>query len=359
VDPLSLIRPEVRALSAYHVPDSRGLLKLDAMENPFSLPDSLRAVLGERLAEAAFNRYPDAQPAGLKALLAHTMGVPAGNELLLGNGSDEVIQIVAQAVAQPGATLLSVEPSFVMFRLLALSCGLQYRGVPLKADFSLDLEALLSAIAETRPALIFLAIPNNPTGNVFPDAAVAAVLAAAPGLVVVDEAYFPFTDGSWIGRLSEHPRLLVMRTVSKLGLAGIRLGFLAGAPILLNEFEKLRLPYNISVATQIIATTLLESMDVLRAQTGILRSERARLAAALGALPGLECFPSEANFLLVRVARPDAVFDALKQHGILIKNLNGAHALLRGCLRITVGSPEQNDRLLEALAVSLLTAPVG
>lgn len=356
MDPIELIRPEVRALSAYHVQDARGLLKLDAMENPFALPAELQAKLGARLAEAAYNRYPDAQPAALKALLASTLGVPETSAILLGNGSDEVIQILAQAVARPGATLLSVEPGFVMFRLLAQSCGLNYRGVPLQEDFTLDLPALLAAIRETRPALVFLAIPNNPTGNLFPDAAVEAVLEATPGLVVVDEAYFPFTDASWLPRLAQHRRLLVMRTLSKLGLAGIRLGFLAGPPDLLAEFEKLRLPYNLSVATQVIATTVLESPEVLWQQARQLRSERGRLSEALSRLPGVQCFPSEANFVLIRVAQPAAVFDALRQHGILIKNLNGAHALLSGCLRITVGSPDQNDRLLDALAVSLRTA---
>ncbi|MDE3010686.1 MAG: histidinol-phosphate transaminase [Pseudomonadota bacterium] len=353
MDPIELIRPEVRALQAYHVQDARGLIKLDAMENPFPLPAGLRDLLGQRLAEAAYNRYPDAQPAALKALLAASLGVPAAAGLLLGNGSDEVIQILAQAVARPGATLLSVEPGFVMFRLLAQSCGLNYHGVPLRADFSLDLDAVLDAIRVIRPALVFLAIPNNPTGNVFPDAAVAAVLEATPGLVVVDEAYFPFTDHSWLARVGERRNLLVMRTLSKLGLAGIRLGFLAGPPDLIGEFEKLRLPYNISVATQVIATTVLESVDVLWQQARLLRAERSRMAGVLAAMAGVQCFASEANFLLIRVDQPGAVFDALKAHGILIKNLNGAHALLHGCLRITVGSSDQNDRLLDALAVSL------
>ena len=353
MDPLDLIRPEVRALAAYHVQDARGLLKLDAMENPFPLPEALRTRLAARLAEAAYNRYPDADPAALKALLGRSLGVPDDAAILLGNGSDEIIQILAQGVARPGATLLSVEPAFVMFRQLALTCGLNYQAVPLRPDFTLDLDALLGAVRATQAALVFLAVPNNPTGNVFPVAAIEAVLAESTGLVVVDEAYFPFTDSNWLPRLREHRRLLVMRTLSKLGLAGIRLGVLAGAPDLVAEFEKLRLPYNISVGSQIIASTVLEDEGVLWAQARLLRSERARLMEGLAALPGVDCFPSEANFVLIRVAAPTAVFDALRQHGILIKNLNHAHGLLRGCLRLTVGSPEQNDRLIEALALSL------
>ncbi len=354
-DLLGLIRADVRARQGYHVADAAGLLKLDAMENPFPLPEALREELGRRLADAAYNRYPDANPRALKQRIAAYMGIPAGIDLLLGNGSDEVIQILAQAVAQPGASLLSVEPAFVMFRLLAEACGLGYTGVSLQADFSLDLPAMLEAIERTRPALIFLAMPNNPTGNLFPAAAVSAILAASPGLVVVDEAYYPFTDSSYLSWLPRHPNLLVMRTLSKLGLAGIRLGFLAGAPALLAQFEKLRLPYNLSVATQVIADTVLAAPITLQTQVDLLRTERARLANALAALSGVQVFPSEANFVLVRVAQAQSVFDGLKQHGILIKNLNSAHDLLRGCLRITVGAPQENDRLIAALGAVLAT----
>lgn len=354
--PLHLIRPEIRARQAYHVQDARGLLKLDAMENPFPLPEAVAAELGAQLAAAAYNRYPEADPQALKALLARVMGVPAGMQLMLGNGSDEIIQILCQAVARPGATLLSIEPAFVMFRLLAEACGLEYEGVPLDAGFGLDLPALLAAIERTQPALIFLAMPNNPTGNVFPAEAVQAVLAAAPGLVVIDEAYYPFTDHTALPWLAQHPNLLVMRTVSKLGLAGIRLGLLAGAPALLNEFEKVRLPYNVSVATQVIAHTVLADPAVLAGQVAALRAGRAALARGLAALPGVTVFPSEANFLLVRVDDAPAVFDGLLRHGILIKNLNSAHALLRGCLRITVGAPQENERLLSALASVLAGA---
>ena len=348
------IRPEIRALTAYHVPPPGDFIKLDAMENPYPLPASVRARLGERLADAAFNRYPDANPLALKRRIAATMGVPPESAILLGNGSDEIIQMLAQAVAQPGASLLSVEPAFVMFRMLARSCGLEYLGVALRADFSLDLDALLAVIEARQPALIFLAIPNNPTGNVFPRAAVAAVLAASTGIVVVDEAYFPFTDGSYLDWLAQYPGLLVMRTLSKLGLAGIRLGFLAGSPALIDQLEKVRLPYNLSLATQIIAETVLESAEVLAEQSALLRQERARLGAALALRPRVETFPSEANFVLIRLPEPDAVFDALKRHGILVKNLNSAHGLLRGCLRITVGTPHENDRFLGALDASLL-----
>ena len=351
---LDLIRPEIRALSAYHVQPAQGMVKLDAMENPWPLPDALQQKLGDRLAQAAYNRYPDANPEGLKQLISTVFGVPSGFSVLLGNGSDELIQILAQAVAQPGATMLSVEPAFVMFKVLANACGLNYLGVSLREDFSLDLDTMLKVIRAEQPALIFLAIPNNPTGNAFHPESVQAILKEAKGIVVIDEAYFPFRDGSYLPALADYPNMLVMRTVSKLGLAGIRLGFLAGAPALLAELEKLRLPYNVSVATQVIAETVLAEAETLNAQTLRLRQERERLFAALKEIEGVHPFESEANFILLRVSNAQAVFDALKRHGILIKNLSSAHALLRGCLRVTVGTPEENDRFLDAFQASML-----
>jgi histidinol-phosphate aminotransferase len=351
---LNLIRPEIRALSAYHVQPAEGFIKLDAMENPWPLTPALQQRLGERLARAAYNRYPDANPQALKTLISKVFAVPEGAELLLGNGSDELIQILAQALARPGAALLSVEPAFVMFRVLANACGLEYIGVPLQEDFSVDLLAMLAVIRARQPALIFLAIPNNPTGNAFAPEAIQAILKEATGIVVIDEAYFPFRDGSYLSFLPNFPNMLVMRTVSKLGLAGIRLGFLAGAPELLGELEKLRLPYNISVATQVIAQTVLEEGHALNDQTQQLRQERVRVFTALRDIQGVHPFESEANFILLRVLDAQGVFDALKRHGILIKNLSNAHALLRGCLRVTVGTPEQNDRFLDALKASVL-----
>lgn len=351
---LDRIRPEIRALSAYHVQPSEGLIKLDAMENPWPLPPDLQQRLGERLSQAAYNRYPEANPQALKELIAKVFGVPHGLELLLGNGSDELIQILAQAVAKPGAALLSVEPAFVMFRVLANACGLDYIGLSLNEDFSINLGEMLATIRERQPALIFLAIPNNPTGNAFDPESIQAILDAATGIVVIDEAYFPFREGSYLSLLPQYPNMLVMRTVSKLGLAGIRLGFLVGAPVLLQELEKLRLPYNVSVATQVIAQTVLEEPHALQDQTQRLRQERERMFLALERIVGVHPFESEANFILLRVFDAQGVFDALKRHGILIKNLSSAHALLRGCLRVTVGTPDENDRFLDALKTSVL-----
>ena len=349
------VRPEIRALSAYHVPEAAGLIKLDAMENPFPWPEELRAAWLERLRDVPLNRYPDPAGRELVARLREAMAIPADQAVLLGNGSDELIQIIALAVAGEGRSVLAPAPSFVMYEMIARFAGLDFVGVPLRADFSLDLPAMRAAIARHRPAVIFLAYPNNPTGNHWARADVEAVLDAAPGLVVVDEAYEPFADDSFMADLGRWPHLLVMRTLSKFGLAGLRLGYLCGPADWLAEFDKLRLPYNINVLTQVTAAFALEHKAVFDAQAEAIRAERARLAAALAALPGITVHPSAANFLLLRVpaGRANALHAGLRAAGVLVKNLSGAGGLLADCLRVTVGTPAENDALLAAFEALL------
>ena len=349
----TLIRPEILALSAYHVPDSSGFIKLDAMENPYLLPPSLRDEIAATVANAPINLYPDPNPAALKQKIAALLGLPEGMAVLLGNGSDELIQLLAMAVNKPGATLLSVEPSFVMYKMIATFIGMRYVGVPLTPDYSLDLAATLAAIEREQPALVFLAYPNNPTGNLFPADAVRQIIAAAPGLVVVDEAYYAFASDSFIPHLAEFPNLLVMRTFSKLGMAGLRLGFLAGSSEWLNQLEKLRLPYNVGVLPQLVAEKLLDHHDVLLQQATQIKSARSVLYQKLSEMAGVTVYPSEANFLLFKVARATEVFNGLKQRGVLIKNLNGGHPMLSDCLRVTVGTPEQNQAFVAALQESI------
>src|SRR5688572_2797822 len=238
--PEDIIRDEIRALKAYHVPSSSGMVKLDAMENPFQLPETLRAAVARRIEQAALNRYPDAAADQLKTRLAAALAVPAGMDMLLGNGSDELIQVLALSVARPGAVVLGVEPSFVMFRMISTFVGARYVGIDLREDFSLDVERTLAAIEQHRPALLFLAWPNNPTGNLFDEGHVTSIIEAAPGLVVLDEAYHAFAGRTFMEAIARHPNLLVMRTVSKLGLAGLRLGALIGPRTWLKELEKVR-----------------------------------------------------------------------------------------------------------------------
>ncbi len=349
VSPSTLIRPEIQALHAYHVPPAEGMLKLDAMENPYPLPSELRDEIARQVAGAAINRYPDAAAHALKDDIRKVSSLPAGMEVLLGNGSDEIIQLLAMAVAKPGAVLLSVEPSFVMYHMIATFTGMRYVGVPLMADFSIDLPTMLEAIEREQPALVFLAYPNNPTGNLFDAEAVRCIIEVAPGLVVVDEAYYAFASDSFIPQLGRYDNLLVMRTFSKLGMAGLRLGFLAGPSRWLEQLEKLRLPYNVGVLPQCVARILLAHHDVLLAQAASIRQARAQMMGALGAMAGVQAYPSEANFILFRLANATQVFEGLKRRGVLIKNLDGGHPSLSGCLRVTVGSPQENAQFLVAL----------
>lgn len=354
VTPDRLIRDEIRALSAYHVADSAGMVKLDAMENPYDLPADMRAEIGRIAATAPVNRYPDPAGGALRARLLDELQLPAGCDLMLGNGSDELIQVLALALARPGAVLMAVEPSFVMFRMIATFVGMRYVGVPLQADFRLDAGRMTEAIEIHRPALTFIAYPNNPTGNLFERSTLEQVLAAAPGVVVIDEAYHAFAGASFLPQLGHRPNMLVMRTLSKLGLAGLRLGMLMGAREWIHELDKLRLPYNVNVLSQQVAAYVLGRREVLDAQTAALRAERGRLASALAALPGVTPYPSEANFILFRVAAADRVFASTRAAGVLIKNLSAAHPLLRDCLRVTVGRPEENARFLAALESALM-----
>jgi histidinol-phosphate aminotransferase len=351
--PASVIREEVRSIAAYHVPDSKGMVKLDAMENPYGLPSDLAQEVGRLAAQAGLNRYPDPSARDLKVRLRQAMQIPDAMEILLGNGSDELIQILALAVNKPGAVLLGVEPSFVMFRRIATFVGLRYVGVPLSGGFGLDLPALQEAIRVHQPALTFLAYPNNPTGNLFDAAAVERVVELSRGLVVVDEAYHAFAGRSLLPQLARYPNLLVMRTLSKLGLAGLRLGLLIGRADWLTELDKLRLPYNINVLTQAVAEHVLSRSDLLEQQAAAIRGERARVLGRLAALHGVHPFPSDANFILFRVSNANNVFSTLKVRGILIKNVSGSHPMLADCLRVTVGTPEENERFLEALRESL------
>lgn len=350
------VRPEIRALSAYHVPNPGKMIKLDAMENPYTWPDELRRAWLDRLSKVDMNRYPDPQACNLKQRLRSAMGIPPDTTLILGNGSDELIQMLAMTVAGPDRTLLSVVPGFVMYRMIASFCGMRYAEVELNsADFSLDTERLLQAIDRHQPALIFLAYPNNPTGNLFAEADLLRVIETAPGMLVVDEAYAPFTDHSFMHRIGRFDNLLVMRTVSKMGLAGLRLGYLAGPAAWLEEVEKTRLPYNINILTQVSAEFALEHKQLFDDQTHQIRRSREELLETLRHTDGITAYPSEANFILIRIRRKDAlsVFEGLKARGVLVKNLHGAHPLLDQCLRITIGTSEENSVFIEALRNSL------
>ena len=348
--PQDLIRPEILALKAYHVASAAGMVKLDAMENPYGLPPAMRRELAEVLARVDLNRYPDPSAPQLRELIRRKMGVPAGMEVLLGNGSDDLIQVVTLALARPGAVMMYPGPTFVMYAMNATYFGLRAVPVGLRDDFSLDAKSFVNAMREHKPALVYLAYPNNPTGVLYPEADVLEIIEAAPGLVVLDEAYHVFAQKTFMPRLAEFPNLVVMRTVSKLGLAGIRLGYLAARPEWVEQFDKVRQVYNVNVLTQAAAQFVLERLEVLEEQAALIRKERDELKMKLDALEGVTVFPSAANFFLLRVPDAERAFASLKRQGVLVRNL---HPGIRNALRITVGTPDENRILLTALREAL------
>ncbi len=350
------IRQDVQSMHAYAVQDSAGMVKLDAMENPFSLPPALQQQLGERLGKLALNRYPDGRVNDLRAALARYAGMPAGHDIMLGNGSDELISLLAMACDVPGASIMAPLPGFVMYAMGAQLQGLAFHGVPLTADFELDETAMLAAIAEHKPSIVYLAYPNNPTGNLWNDDTIEKIVlaqGAQGGLVVMDEAYQPFASKTYMDRITRHAHVLLMRTLSKFGLAGVRLGYMVGPRALIAEVDKVRPPYNISVLNCECALFALEHAEVFAQQASILRGERARLQCELAALPGVQPFPSEANMILVRVPDAARAFDGLKARKVLVKNISRMHPLLANCLRLTVGTPQENTLMLAALKESL------
>jgi len=353
VSPERLLRQEVLSLHAYHVQPSPGMVKLDAMENPYLLPENIRTEIARAVASSAINRYPDADAQRLKNKIREISGLPPEMDVLLGNGSDEIIQLLALAVAKPGAILMSVEPSFVMYKMIAAFTGMKYTGVPLTESFSLDLPAMLDVIRLQQPVLIFLAYPNNPTGNQFDAAAIEQIIVAADGLVVIDEAYYAFASSSFLPQLGRYSNLLVMRTFSKLGMAGLRLGFLAGSKVWLEQLEKLRLPYNVGVLTQTVAEILLKNHQVLLQQAEQIKLDRTWLFERLVGTVDVHAYPSEANFILFRLPHAARVFEGLKQRGVLIKKLDGGHPALLDCLRVTVGTAEENELFVRALQESI------
>ena len=351
------IRADVRAVASYAVADSSGYIKLDAMENPYQLPEPLRAELGLKLADAALNRYPVPTYARLKELICEELGVPEGYDVILGNGSDELISIIDVATARQDkrAVVLAPVPAFVMYQRSAQFAGMDFIGVPLTATFELDMPAMRAAIAEHEPAVLYLAYPNNPTGNLYDAADMAELidLLGDKGLAVVDEAYEPFAQTSFMEHLPEFPNLVVMRTLSKLGLAGIRLGYMSAAPRLLAEFDKVRPPYNVNILTQVAAEFAIEHIDILDDQAETLIEARTAMVADLKALNGVEVFVSSANFLLFRVADSAAVTAKLLAAKVLVKNLGKMHALLANCIRVTVSTPDENTAFLAALKEAL------
>ncbi len=344
-DIAGLVKPSVRALAAYHVDETAVRIKLDAMENPFPMPEPVRRAIAAGVRKASVNLYPDPTAKKLKQAIADYWGIRP-DRMILGNGSDELIQDIVMTFGGP---VLTPAPSFAMYDLTPRALSQDVVTVPLTREFDLDADAVTTKARKTGARVIFLACPNNPTGNRYSDAAVRKVLANVNAAVVIDEAYYSFSGKTWLPQLAKHPNMIILRTLSKIGLAGLRVGVLTASPSVIAELNKVRLPYNINTLSQVAAMTALRHREVLDGQIGTLVEERKKLYRALLAMPGVHPFPSETNFLLLWVEKDATrVFTALKKCGILVKNLDRPGPL-KGCLRVTVGAPAQNREFLRNL----------
>jgi len=349
-----LIRPEIKQMNAYHVPEATGMVKLDAMENPFPWPDDMKKQWLELMSTVEPNRYPDPAAKELIQELRQCFSVDDELGLILGNGSDELIQLIIMAMKKD-VCVMAPTPSFVMYQHIAKSMGVDFVGVPLSGDFTLDMPAMLASIKKHNPAVIFLAYPNNPTANLFDNADLLAIIEASQGIVVIDEAYQPFAGKSYLSQVKRFDRVLVMRTVSKLGLAGLRLGFLVGSEEILCQLEKIRLPYNINSLTQLTAHFAFKHIDIFNAQAAMICDQREGLLRSLTEMDNIQVFPSKANFILFALLDDSAerVFDALKLKGMLIKKMGVVLGLPQNCLRVTVGTAEENELFCEHLKTIL------
>ncbi len=351
VDVAKWVREDIRSLSAYHVPDSGKMIKLDAMENPYLWPEGMKQEWLSQLKNIPLNRYPDPSASKLTQRLEQVMSVPEGMCSILGNGSDELIQIICMALAQPNRVVMAPDPTFVMYKMIACFANMDYQSIPLDQQFQLDMPAMLEAIEKYQPAVIFLAYPNNPTGNLFSEEDVKTIIKQASGLVVVDEAYHAFAGHSFMPMLADYDNLVVMRTVSKMGLAGLRLGMLSGREEWINEFDKVRLPYNINVLTQFSAEFSLAQHEILQQQTDQICVDREILKKELADFSRITQYPSDANFILFKVedSASEVIFNELKNRGILIKRLADQSGPLVNCLRVTIGTAEENQAFISAL----------
>jgi histidinol-phosphate aminotransferase len=350
-DIITLVRPAVRGLAAYHVDETPVRVKLDAMENPFLLPDTIRKEIGRAAAQALINRYPDPSAKKLKLAIARYWKMDP-ERMLLGNGSDELIQAIILAFGGP---VLVPTPSFAMYEITATALSQKVVTVPLTNEFDLDADAVIKAAKRTKAKVIFLACPNNPTGNRFSDGAIRKVLEKTNAVVVIDEAYFSFSGRTFLPFLKKRPNMIILRTLSKIGLAGLRVGVLAASKEIVGELNKIRLPYNINTLSQSAALVALKHASTLNEQISLLISERRKLYNALLRTPGVTPFPTETNFILMWVEKDATkVFQALKKRGILVKDLDRPGPL-KGCLRVTIGTRVENKEFLKELKNILTT----
>lgn len=344
----NIVNKEIFKQSAYFAPEVTGAIKMDANENPFTIQEPLKRKLLERMSRIDFNRYPVAGAPELRDRYAKYYGVDK-DMIMLGNGSDELIQILCLTLKGKINGVLVPVPTFSMYKIIAVNTGNKVVEVPLTKKFDLDCDAILDQIKENFPALIFLSYPNSPTGNLFSRAKIETIIKKSPGVVVIDEAYANFSGQTLLPLLKKYENVIFLNTLSKLGLASMRLGFLIGNREIITQLDKVRLPYNINSLSQIAANFFLDYQDEFSLQVKEIIKRREELYLGLQKIAGIKPFPSQANFIFFSCAfDSDRIYKKLVAEGIIVKNLN-IPPLMPDCMRVTVGNRKENDSLLRAL----------
>ncbi|MDZ4164867.1 MAG: histidinol-phosphate transaminase [Smithellaceae bacterium] len=344
----NIIRPEIISQRAYQAGDVACRVKLDANENPFPMPPELRRKFIRCLGKISLHRYPAAGSPALIRRLAASLGVES-DMILVGNGSDELIQVLCTATGRPGATVLFPVPTFAMYRISAVNNGLNPREVPLDEAFGLDLDAMLRQIRQRAPALTFLSYPNNPTGNCFQRESIEQIIKESPGIVVVDEAYYHFSGQTFIPDLARYENLVILRSLSKVGLAAMRIGLLVGHPSLVNELNKVRLPYNLNAFSQAAAEFFVDHEPDFIKQTREITRLREELVRELATISQIRTYPTDANFIFFRCTiDANRIYGDLLHRGVMVRNFH-TPGILCNCLRVTVGSREENLLFVDAL----------
>ncbi len=351
MNPSDFVRSCVKKLSAYHVDPVPADVVLDANESSYALPPKLHERLVVLMAGTELNRYPDPDATYLKRAIAKKEGA-GEDEILLGNGSDEVIQTLISAVCDPGDKILVMAPTFSMYKQIATYLNVETTEVPLNEKADLDYHEVLGAIDEFEPKIIFIATPNNPTGGNMHRDSMAAIMNFADGLVVIDEAYVDYSDKTAALLYQERPNVAVLKTLSKVGMAAIRLGYMMADKRLIEEVNKTRLPYNINSLTQAVATELLKNWDQLKPIFDKTKKERKRVMTSLCNANGITPNTSDANFIFFKYdGDPEKFFNSLIENGVRIRWFKG-NPELNNCFRVTIGRPEENDRFISALEKS-------
>lgn len=339
------LRTDIQNIQAYKVADAKNMIKMDAMESPFLVHKEMINDYIDGILSVDINRYPDSSATKLQQNLKELMGIPANLDLLLGNGSDELIQLLALA-CNKGQTIVSFEPSFVMYKMIAKFTCLKYQSIDLDEQFEIDINKTLDTIKKIKPKIIFIAYPNNPTGNSFNREYIKEIASYKDALIVIDEAYYAYSNNSFLKEIENFENMVLIRTISKIGFAGLRLGLLIGNTETIKHLNKIRLPYNINSITQASANILLKRKDIIEKNAQTIIKQRKFLFAKLNAIKNLKAYPSDANFLLIKTPDAQMLFEFLKENGLLIKNFNNIEKL-KNYLRITVSNKENNDKLLQ------------